>query len=82
MNAKKLVSSQSAISSQLTSCPRIASAVSPMMQYYFNFIVLTRDYENCLNILGRMHQMNIWHALDDALFWLASTPWDAVKMAV
>lgn len=31
-----------------------------------------------------MLQMNIWHTLDDTLFWVASTPWDAhgcVKMA-
>lgn len=80
VNAKKLLGFQSAISSQLTSCPRIASAVSPMMQYCFNFIIFAIHYENCLNILGRMHQMNTWH--DDALFWFDSTPRDAVKMAV
>lgn len=53
------------IYSQLTSCPRTASAVGPMMQYWFNFIIFATHYENYLNILGRMHQMNIWHALDD-----------------
>lgn len=53
-----------------------------MMQYWFNFIIFAIQYENCLNILGRMYQMNIWHVLDDTLSWLASTPWDAVKMAV
>lgn len=79
---KKLVSSQSAIYSQSTSCPRISSAVSPMTQSWFNFIIFAIHYENCLNILGRMPQMKIWHALDDTLFWLAGTPWDAVKSAV